>query len=386
MDPTVSLIFRKSSLCYYESRILPHYLCYLIYFYDVMIESGDEISPNEAFDVLNEVVDFAASDLPPDWSSYFDDNYQTFYYVHIPSGHTQWEYPTADTVIDEDLTLQNRDFVHERKLELDIASMYSDEYPLPNRLVKKREQIDLASSHSQDGSHYGIRLMTESYYKLHSPEKTDAQWYDDNEECLEEESTPRQPFLQLKNNARDRLFDERYEDRIRKRTQQASATNYKGGVNQDYIGMAQLYRIQRPYANPKYKALCILCHENYAQDVFFPCEHHCVCRSCIQKENICEERKFDSTPDGYINCSLCMNIIKLILPLENGREVDKYWQWVYEDKVNLPRTFLRNFKHSAGVIETVYVKDEFKTKKTQSNKGSSSILDTDSSVNNCGVS
>lgn len=357
---------------------------------------GEEITENEGLEDLNQVVEFETAELPSDWSSYFDDNYQTIYYVHIPSGHTQWEYPTLDTVVNElgNSLLSNREFDNVKKLELDLASLYSDEYPSPSRSAgqdRRRDMLDLASSHSQDGSQYGIRLMTESYYKLHSPEKTDVQWYDDNEECLEGESTPPGPSLRHKEDreASGTLFDERYEDRIRKRTQQSTQrTNYKGGVNQDYIGMAQLYRIQRPYANPKYKALCILCHENYAQDVFFPCEHHCVCRICIAKENICEERMFATTPDAYINCSLCMNIIKLILPLENGREVDKYWQWVYEDKVELPKMFLRNFKHSAGVIETVYVNDEFKTQNKIHNQKSKTgkLEDEEISVNNCGVS
>ncbi len=65
-------------------------------------------------------------------------------------------------------------------------------------------------------------------------------------------------------------------------------------------------------------------------------------------------------PDAYINCSLCAGIIKRILPLDGGHEVERYWDWVLEEKPELPKEFMRNFKHSAGVIEAVYVTDEYK--------------------------
>lgn len=65
-------------------------------------------------------------------------------------------------------------------------------------------------------------------------------------------------------------------------------------------------------------------------------------------------------PDAYINCSLCAAIIKRILPLENGAEVEKYWQWVLEERPPLPTGFVRDFKHSEGVIKTVYVTDKYK--------------------------
>ena len=128
-----------------------------------------------------------------------------------------------------------------------------------------------------------------------------------------------------------------------------------GGRNRDYIGMAQLYKMQRQYSNPEQQVMCLLCRSNYATDVFFPCQHRCVCRECIEKELICSDSLLAEVPGGYCNCSLCAEIIKLILPSEGGREVEKYWQWVYEEPMPpLPRRFLRDFRHSAAVIRAAF--------------------------------
>ena len=128
-----------------------------------------------------------------------------------------------------------------------------------------------------------------------------------------------------------------------------------GGKNVDYLHLARQYKLQRPYRDPYNKVLCVLCRNNFAEDVFFPCQHRCVCRKCIRNEQICEDRMLVKMPDGYCNCSLCAAVIKLILPSEQGKEVERYWQWVYEEPVHLPIGFMRNFRHSAGVIQTVYV-------------------------------
>lgn len=119
--------------------------------------------------------------------------------------------------------------------------------------------------------------------------------------------------------------------------------------------MARMYKIYRPYSDPDYEAICVLCHKRKATDVFFPCEHRCVCRTCIQTEQICDENAFKLNPNGYCNCSLCAEVIKIILPFERGLEVEKYWQWVYQDKIEMPAGFMKNFRHSAAVIKAVYM-------------------------------
>jgi hypothetical protein len=135
----------------------------------------------------------------------------------------------------------------------------------------------------------------------------------------------------------------------------STTSSYPGGRSQDYIGLAHIYKIQRPYSLSTAKKMkCVLCHSNETSDVFFPCEHRCVCRPCIKTENILTDSQFMLNSDGYCNCPLCATIIKKILP-HDGHEVEVYWKWVHEISPPLPAGFLRNFKHSAGVIETVHV-------------------------------
>ena len=132
-----------------------------------------------------------------------------------------------------------------------------------------------------------------------------------------------------------------------------------GGRNQDYLGLAYIYKMQRPYSDHNYKAVCVLCHQRLAQDVFFPCEHRCVCRACIKSERFVEDRAMGKTEGGYNMCPLCATTIKRVLPHEHGKEVAKYWEWVEEIAPELPPGFLRNFKHSAAVLESVYVTGTF---------------------------
>ena len=133
----------------------------------------------------------------------------------------------------------------------------------------------------------------------------------------------------------------------------------QGGTSQDYLALARLYKIQRPYSDPSYQALCLLCQRNFCEDVFFPCEHHCVCRKCIRRERICEEHALKKDPNGYCQCSLCASTIKRILPMEHGAEVKKYWDWVYEEKVQLPIGFMRNWRHSGAVIKKIYIDEKY---------------------------
>jgi hypothetical protein len=128
-----------------------------------------------------------------------------------------------------------------------------------------------------------------------------------------------------------------------------------GGRNQDYLGLARMYKLQRPYSDHNFKATCVLCHQRPSQDVFFPCEHRCVCRACIKSERVVEDRLMSKTLGGYCLCPLCATTIKRILPHEHGREVTRYRAWVEEIVPELPPGFLRKWNHSAAALEAVYV-------------------------------
>lgn len=128
-----------------------------------------------------------------------------------------------------------------------------------------------------------------------------------------------------------------------------------GGRNQDYLGLAREYKFHRKFSDPRSNPACVLCHSRSSKDVFFPCEHRCVCRECIRKENFCDERELQNRKDGYSLCPLCANAIKIIIPFDHGREVAKYWAWVEEVVPPLPPGFQRKFVRSAEVLHDIYV-------------------------------
>lgn len=128
-----------------------------------------------------------------------------------------------------------------------------------------------------------------------------------------------------------------------------------GGRNQDYLGLARDYKVHRCFSDPFVHPSCVLCHKGSSEDVFFPCEHRCVCRACIQAENFCDERDMPIRKNGYNICPLCANVIKYMVPFDKGREVERYWEWVEEIAPPLPPGFSRKFNRSAEVLLSVYV-------------------------------
>lgn len=128
-----------------------------------------------------------------------------------------------------------------------------------------------------------------------------------------------------------------------------------GGKSQDYLGLVKIYNLQRPFLDRYHTIKCVLCQKVVPEDIFFPCEHKVVCRGCLEKEQVCPDYDLAKFPNGHCNCPLCMAIIKLILPNEHGKEVEKYWEWVLAVKPELPKGFLRDFRHSAAIIQKVHI-------------------------------
>ena len=128
-----------------------------------------------------------------------------------------------------------------------------------------------------------------------------------------------------------------------------------GGRNQDYLGLARDYKMQRKFSDPQKHPSCVLCHKESAKDTFFPCEHRCVCSTCIKTENFCDERDMPYRKNGYNICPLCASVIKFMIPFNHGQEVEKYWEWVEEVAPPLPPGFYRKFNRSAEVLHKVYI-------------------------------
>lgn len=129
-------------------------------------------------------------------------------------------------------------------------------------------------------------------------------------------------------------------------------------IKQDYVNMARQYKTLRLYLDSKVIQSCVLCSKEQATHVLFPCEHRCLCNGCIIKEEICADNKMSSNLHGHCNCPLCATIIKKILPFEGGAEVETYWLWVYEMPPPLSDKFFKRWKHSAAVIDKVYIQKE----------------------------
>eukprot|EP01039_Chlorochromonas_danica_P010701 gene10701-11876_t len=274
--------------------------------------------------------------LPKHWIRCFDDNHQAFYYYHEVDGHSQWEFPLPPEGEEEE---EGEDMIlYEGQ---DEEEEEQDEPPLITRSPPS-QPLYIYQNHHHHHYHHHTSLPGDP---------SESQLVEDEGEGSNSGS------------GSGRVVCDEVHDRV-----------YAMGRrrNRDYLQLARAYHFQRPYSDPHYKAICLLCHQIEATDVFFPCQHRCVCRPCIDKESICEEQALRENPDGYAMCSLCAEVIKKILPFEGGKEEERYWDWVYEEAVQLPPSFLRNFKHSAAVIEEVYVNDAYKTKDKNSLAGSTS--------------
>jgi hypothetical protein len=345
---------------------------HLVQFSETVTEEEENDAPILPTNSLDYDNDFGyVTNLPAGWTKYYDEKYDCDYYMNELTGESQWELPVSPAKGEK-----------KKDSEIDSNSRAIPVSPSGSPAILTIKTIP--SLVIDEGLESLKQFNEKNKKRAKSLSHVAIQWFDteDQQDYLSGEYSP--PAM-----GRDTslLYDEiedvspsKYEYRghcFIDRT--ASSNNHyndgtflssgpsshplKGGrggpkLNQDYNNLARLYKLQRPYSNPKYKALCVLCHKNYVKDVFFPCEHHCVCRKCIKTENICDERGLAKNPNGYCNCSLCAGIIKLILPLEGGKEVQKYWNWVYEEKVVLPPAFMKDFRHSSAVIKAVYLEEK----------------------------
>jgi hypothetical protein len=163
------------------------------------------------------------------------------------------------------------------------------------------------------------------------------------------------------------MFRERPEDDIDERGARR--------LNADYLALArehaQRQRFTRDPVSGAFPpaSLCVLCREREPAGVFFPCEHRCVCVACVaahaigppqrglgvdqtsgappetqllrpqeqrgqhwreEDEQHCQQRQQQPCEERWPFCPLCLQEILLILPYQNGGEVEQYWRWVHK--------------------------------------------------------
>lgn len=134
---------------------------------------------------------------------------------------------------------------------------------------------------------------------------------------------------------------------------------------QDYLGLAKIYKIQQPYRDYSSEVKCILCHKKKPTSVLYPCQHRCICDDCLESEAICSVEDIAKNSNGFCNCPLCGTIIKKILCADSGLDEEVYWKWVLEVNPPLPDDFMKNFRHSAAVIQKVYIDENIRMKQPQ---------------------
>ncbi|POM80412.1 Hypothetical protein PHPALM_1755 [Phytophthora palmivora] len=120
----------------------------------------------------------------------------------------------------------------------------------------------------------------------------------------------------------------------------------------NYSALATNFKQLQPFArrpDGTYPAttLCVLCATTKPTSVFFPCQHMCVCNSCIESN--------DMSPDCSMHleqcvCPVCSADIGLILP-HTGTEEDAYWTWALNsNKPSLPSQFTKDFQNAGKKI------------------------------------
>jgi len=125
-------------------------------------------------------------------------------------------------------------------------------------------------------------------------------------------------------------------------------------MSKDYNVMARMYVSQNIYrrniSTMKFpeNTPCCLCHVEIASIVLFPCDHLCICKSCLDN---CDIGPYDCRKDkNWHACPVCMTEISLVLSFADGNEYQEYSNWVFEVKPKLPFYFEKTFKLASSQI------------------------------------
>eukprot|EP00752_Nemacystus_decipiens_P005307 g4814.t1 len=127
----------------------------------------------------------------------------------------------------------------------------------------------------------------------------------------------------------------------------------------DYIGIAREYSITAPFRDTSGKQTCVICQSRKAAGVFFPCEHKCACRRCIEQGGF---GRPGAVSKGGSLCPVCCQQVVFVAPCKGGKkETELYWRWVEEVKPPLPRDFRHKFHMAAILLKIKAEPDSHKT-------------------------
>lgn len=198
--------------------------------------------------------------IPLGWTKYYDSNYNTYYYAHNKSGETQWECPIIK-IRNNYYNMDNVEGINSNSLisyREDSDKYNYKEEDIPEEEIDYNDYDDYLYDNTDNNNNNNNEYNNEYYTKDSYQFNIDNDNHNDNNDFYN-----------------DKIEDERIillEDR------KFESNKVEGSVStkHDYYNMARLYRLNRKYCDPNYKAVCVLCHDNYCVDVFFPCEHRCV--------------------------------------------------------------------------------------------------------------
>ena len=314
--------------------------------------------------------------LPPNWTQYYDETHQHYYYFHEITGESRWEPPSIPCWDEQKQPSKKGTSPKHGKKD-------KEESPKNGKKEKDKEKKKgnkkKLSSHSSMPSHMLLDISTSSDapgIDEHPSRNPSPQSFFDVNACysdMDEGGEDTGPYtMPTFTIPEDRLWGEFPKGRTER-------LPLIGGTNQDYLNMARSYKSERLYSDPNHTQTCVLCKKRKANYVLFPCEHRCLCNVCIDKEEICADTKMSTKTHGHCNCPLCAAVIKKILVFEGGAEIEKYWSWVYEFPPPLPDKFMQRWKHSAKVIRKVFIEGGGQTMQSEPDDDDENSVESESS-------
>eukprot|EP00949_MAST-11_sp_MAST-11-sp1_P000596 g596.t1 len=123
-------------------------------------------------------------------------------------------------------------------------------------------------------------------------------------------------------------------------------------MNKDYIKMAQTYAALEPYRRLAMGmggegATCILCSSNLSTEILLPCEHSCICSSCIDQYGY---GRRPSQGKKHPACPACRRTVYKVVKLEKFLSLARD----YGPAPKLKDEFKASFSSSAKLIEEKY--------------------------------
>jgi len=197
----------------------------------------------------------------PGWALYFDESTNAYYYYNLKSGETQWEIPSV-TKSETSINYVNRPSlvapggfrpgVEHSKKKIQVVDLLPM-LPQMETVVGDDEYSDIDDVDIENNNEYAFER-----------EFVDLQAVGSTKELPKTENSSTLPLANLfDSNALQHDYSLKQQNMPVKLFDNLTSSEHfaEGGTSQDYIGLARLYRLQRPYSDLVVGANCILCRK-----------------------------------------------------------------------------------------------------------------------------